>query len=81
MKLKTILFYSKKFILIFCIYKNLVEQVICCNLTPLQVDLYKLFVKSSNIDKIDEDAGNSKMSTTTLSAITSMKKLCNRKYI
>lgn len=54
-----------------------VEQVICCNLTPLQVDLYKLFVKSSNIDKIDEDAGNSKMSTTTLSAITSMKKLCN----
>jgi hypothetical protein len=59
-----------------------VEQVVCCNLTPLQADLYKLFCKSNNIDDLEEDSstGNVKMSTTTLSAITQMKKLCNRKF-
>ncbi len=49
-------------------------------MTQLQKDLYKLFVKSSNIDELEEDkaSGNAKLSTTTLSAITQMKKLCNR---
>jgi DNA repair and recombination RAD54-like protein len=58
---------------------KLAEHVVVCKLTPLQVDLYKLFVKSSNIDELDDKAGSSKggLSTTTLSAITQMKKLCN----
>ena len=60
----------------------LVEQVICCKLTPLQVELYKLFCKSCNIDALDTgDDGKDKIVGTTLSAITQMKKLCNRMYI
>jgi hypothetical protein len=48
-------------------------------LTPLQADLYKLFCKSNNIDELQEGKGDIKLSNTTLSAITQMKKLCNRK--
>jgi DNA repair and recombination RAD54-like protein len=50
--------------------------VVVCKLTPLQADLYKLFVKSNNIDEMDEKSG---LNSTALSAITQMKKLCNRK--
>lgn len=57
-----------------------IEQVICCKLTPLQMELYKLFCKSCNLDAIDEAeevTGTPKMVGTTLSHITNMKKLCN----
>jgi len=54
-----------------------IEQVVCCKLTPLQIDLYKLFCKTSKIDELDEDNKNSKLGNTTLSVITQMKKLCN----
>lgn len=53
------------------------EQVVVCRLTPLQKELYKLFVKSNNIDALDGEGEGSKISNTTLSAITQMKKLCN----
>ena len=38
-----------------------------------------MFVKSTNIDDLVEGSGG-KGATTTLSAITQMKKLCNRKF-
>ena len=53
---------------------SLVEQVIFCRLTPMQTELYKLLTKKN----ILELGQSGKMSTTTLSAITQLKKLCNR---
>ncbi|XP_063283255.1 DNA repair and recombination protein RAD54-like [Pelobates fuscus] len=51
-----------------------IEQVICCRLTPLQSELYKLFLKQA---KPAEELSNGKMSVSSLSSITSLKKLCN----
>uniref|UniRef100_A0A8C5Q6U1 DNA repair and recombination protein RAD54-like n=1 Tax=Leptobrachium leishanense TaxID=445787 RepID=A0A8C5Q6U1_9ANUR len=51
-----------------------IEQVICCRLTPLQSELYKRFLKQA---KPVEDLNNGKMSVSSLSSITSLKKLCN----
>ncbi|XP_071983266.1 DNA repair and recombination protein RAD54-like isoform X5 [Engystomops pustulosus] len=51
-----------------------VEQVICCRLTPLQSELYKLFLKQA---KPVEELTTGKMSVSSLSSITSLKKLCN----
>ncbi|XP_033103595.1 DNA repair and recombination protein RAD54-like [Anneissia japonica] len=50
-----------------------VEQVVCCRLTSLQSDLYKRFVRS----KSTEITSNGKVSVSSLSAITHLKKLCN----
>ena len=47
-----------------------------CRLTPLQIELYKILTKSNNIE-LGKDG---KMSTSTLSAITQLKKLCNREH-
>lgn len=59
-----------------------VEQVVVCKLTPLQIELYKLFVKSNSIDDMeDKSTGDGKLPNTALSAITQMKKLCNRKFL
>jgi len=55
----------------------LVEQVICCKLMPLQVQLYKKFVETG-ISELGASSG--KFSQSALSIITSLKKLCNRKY-
>ena len=55
------------------------EHVVVCKLTPLQVDLYKLFAKSTLAAGLEDTEESAKLSTTTLSAITQMKKLCNRK--
>ena len=56
--------------------------MVICNLTPLQTDLYKLFVKSNIIDEIDEESSSSSgVGKDTLSAITAMKKLCNREFL
>jgi DNA repair and recombination RAD54-like protein len=52
-----------------------IEQVVVCKLTPLQTDLYKLFCKSNIISEVDEESSG--VGKDTLSAITSMKKLCN----
>lgn len=51
-----------------------VEQIVCCRLTPLQSELYKLLVRSKSADiQIDSD----KMTGSSLSFITQLKKLCN----
>ncbi|GAA6083770.1 DNA repair and recombination protein RAD54-like, partial [Tachysurus ichikawai] len=51
-----------------------VEQVVCCRLTPLQKELYKLFLKQA---KPAETLQQGKISVSSLSSITSLKKLCN----
>ncbi|XP_055996293.1 DNA repair and recombination protein RAD54-like [Ostrea edulis] len=50
-----------------------VEQVVCCRLTQMQSELYKLLVKS----KVFEVEHEEKTSASTLSFITQLKKLCN----
>ncbi|XP_075037659.1 DNA repair and recombination protein RAD54-like [Mixophyes fleayi] len=51
-----------------------IEQVVCCRLTPLQSELYKLFLKQA---KPAEELTSGKMNVSSLSSITSLKKLCN----
>ncbi|XP_030647729.1 DNA repair and recombination protein RAD54-like [Chanos chanos] len=51
-----------------------IEQVVCCRLTPLQEELYKLFLKQA---KPVESLQQGKISVSSLSSITSLKKLCN----
>ncbi|XP_007885243.2 DNA repair and recombination protein RAD54-like isoform X2 [Callorhinchus milii] len=52
-----------------------IEQVVCCRLTPLQIELYKLFLKQAK--PMMEQINSGKMSVSSLSSITSLKKLCN----
>lgn len=53
-----------------------VEQVVCCQLGPLQTELYRQFVNSdSTRNKLNENGG--KMTASSLSHITGLKKLCN----
>ncbi|XP_055497521.1 DNA repair and recombination protein RAD54-like isoform X2 [Leucoraja erinacea] len=54
-----------------------IEQIVCCRLTPLQLELYKLFLKQAKPVLEVEQAHNGKMSFSSLSSITSLKKLCN----
>uniref|UniRef100_A0A8C5DDD8 RAD54 like n=1 Tax=Gouania willdenowi TaxID=441366 RepID=A0A8C5DDD8_GOUWI len=49
-----------------------IEQVVCCRLTPLQAQLYKRFLKQA-MQSLQED----RISVSSLSSITSLKKLCN----
>ncbi|XP_013863536.1 DNA repair and recombination protein RAD54-like [Austrofundulus limnaeus] len=51
-----------------------IEQVVCCRLTPLQTELYKLFLRQA---KPLESLQEGKISISSLSSITSLKKLCN----
>eukprot|EP00066_Takifugu_rubripes_P023463 XP_011612729.1 PREDICTED: DNA repair and recombination protein RAD54-like isoform X1 [Takifugu rubripes] len=52
-----------------------IEQVVCCRLTPLQKELYQRFVRQAEpLDSLEEGG---KMNVSTLSSITSLKKLCN----
>lgn len=51
-----------------------IEQVVCCRLTPLQTELYKRFLKQA---MPAEELNEGKMSVSSLSSITSLKKLCN----
>ncbi|XP_020843301.1 DNA repair and recombination protein RAD54-like [Phascolarctos cinereus] len=51
-----------------------IEQVVCCRLTPLQTELYRRFLKQA---KPMEELRAGKMSVSSLSSITSLKKLCN----
>lgn len=53
-----------------------IEQVICCNMTPIQTELYKQFVKSKAAQALIENR-DGKMTASSLAAITSLKKLCN----
>ncbi|XP_072317853.1 DNA repair and recombination protein RAD54-like [Eucyclogobius newberryi] len=50
------------------------EQVVCCRLTPLQSRLYQHFLKQANpLEKLQDG----KINVSSLSSITSLKKLCN----
>ncbi|XP_029905787.1 DNA repair and recombination protein RAD54-like [Myripristis murdjan] len=51
-----------------------IEQVVCCRLTPLQAELYKRFLRQA---KPVEALKGDKISVSSLSSITSLKKLCN----
>lgn len=51
-----------------------IEQVVCCRLTPLQMKLYNHFLQQAKpIETLQED----RISVSSLSSITSLKKLCN----
>ncbi|XP_010870626.1 DNA repair and recombination protein RAD54-like [Esox lucius] len=52
-----------------------IEQVVCCRLTPLQTELYKLFLRQAKPLETLQQQG--KISVSSLSSITSLKKLCN----
>ncbi|XP_041064805.1 DNA repair and recombination protein RAD54-like isoform X1 [Carcharodon carcharias] len=54
-----------------------IEQIVCCRLTSLQSELYKLFLKQAKPAIEMEQAHSGKMSVSSLSSITSLKKLCN----
>lgn len=53
-----------------------VEQVVCCRMTPLQTALYKLFTESAATRKMLQSK-TGKVTASSLSAITHLKKLCN----
>ncbi|XP_059099415.1 DNA repair and recombination protein RAD54-like isoform X1 [Tigriopus californicus] len=53
------------------------EQVICCRLTPLQEDIYQSFVNSDTIRRGLKSTEGVKMTSSSLAAITSLKKLVN----
>ncbi|CAL1572573.1 unnamed protein product [Knipowitschia caucasica] len=51
-----------------------VEQVVCCRLTPLQTRLYEHFLQQNNpVEKLQDE----KINVSSLSSITTLKKLCN----
>ncbi|XP_028667308.2 DNA repair and recombination protein RAD54-like [Erpetoichthys calabaricus] len=51
-----------------------IEQVVCCRLTPLQTELYKCFLRQA---KPVEELQRGNINVSSLSSITSLKKLCN----
>lgn len=53
------------------------ELLFCFRLTPLQAELYKNFLKQA---KPVEELKEGKISVSSLSSITSLKKLCNREF-
>ena len=54
------------------------EQVLCCKLTPLQQNIYESFCSSDSVRRaLKADDGKGKMASSSLAAITSLKKLVN----
>lgn len=51
--------------------------LLCFRLTPLQAELYKNFLKQA---KPVEELKEGKINVSSLSSITSLKKLCNREF-
>ena len=56
-----------------------VEQVVCCRLTPVQAQLYKLLVRSKALKMELQKSKSGGISMSSLAFITQLKKLCNRK--
>ncbi|KAM7444232.1 DNA repair and recombination protein RAD54-like [Porites harrisoni] len=55
-----------------------VEQVVCCRLTPLQIQLYKLFIQSKALRmELVKSKSGSGISASSLAFITQLKKLAN----
>lgn len=55
--------------------RTVLSPLFCFRLTPLQTELYKHFLKQA---KPAEELKEGKISVSSLSSITSLKKLCNR---
>ena len=54
------------------------EQVLCCKLTSLQQSIYESFCNSDSVRRaLKAEAGKGKMASSSLAAITSLKKLVN----
>ena len=51
--------------------------MVLCNLTPLQKSIYESFVNSDTIRRSLKNEGGAKMTSSSLAAITSLKKLVN----
>ncbi|XP_020681684.1 DNA repair and recombination protein RAD54 isoform X1 [Dendrobium catenatum] len=51
-----------------------IVEVVCCKLTPLQIQLYKHFIQSKNIKRV---IAEELKQSTILAYITALKKLCN----
>ena len=55
-----------------------VIEVVCCNLTQLQQEVYNCFIASNATRKLlTDNKGKNGKPARVLSAITSLKKLCN----
>lgn len=52
-------------------------MIICCNLSPLQKQLYYNYINSESIKRTVNDSKDAKTSCSTLASITNLKKLCN----
>lgn len=52
-------------------------MIICCNLSPLQKQLYYNYINSESIKRTVSDNKEAKASFSTLASITNLKKLCN----
>lgn len=53
------------------------EMIICCNLTPLQKQIYLNYINSEAIRRTVSDSVDAKPNLNTLASITTLKKLCN----
>lgn len=53
------------------------EMIICCQLTPLQKQLYENYLNSEAIKRTVTNNAEVKASLSTLASITTLKKLCN----
>ena len=54
-----------------------VEQVLCCRLSPLQEAIYRAFCNSDTVRRALREEDGGKMTSSSLAAITSLKKLVN----
>ena len=58
----------------------LVEQVVCCRLTPVQMQLYKVLIQSKALRmELNKSKTGSGITASSLAFITQLKKLTNRK--
>lgn len=53
------------------------EMIVCCNLTPLQKQIYLNYINSEAIRRTVRDSEGAKPNLNTLASITTLKKLCN----
>lgn len=53
------------------------EMIVCCNLTPLQKQIYSEYINCEAIRRTVINGAESSASLSTLASITSLKKLCN----
>lgn len=53
------------------------EMIICCQLSPLQKQLYLNYINSESIRRTMQENEESRPTLSTLASITTLKKLCN----